>query len=101
MRMSWRPALFPWDRYSFGRACSADYCKNDPELCLPLLVMCGVRKVLEDDMDLAMMNLTRMFITPEDYVPPLPPEVLQDHEEMELLLEAYLQVGRRMGQEAT
>lgn len=41
---------------------------------------------------MAMMNLTRMFQSPEDYVPPLSTEVLEDHEEMELLLEAYLQV---------
>ncbi|CAM9510961.1 unnamed protein product [Ectocarpus fasciculatus] len=47
--------------------------------------------VLEDDTDLAMMNLTRMFQSPEDYLPPLSTEVLEDHEEMELLLEAYLQ----------
>lgn len=50
-------------------------------------------KVLEDDTDLAMMNLTRMYQNPEDYVQPLCAEVLEDHEEMELLLEAYLQVG--------
>lgn len=42
---------------------------------------------------MAMMNLTRMYQSPEDYVPPLSAEVLEDHEEMELLLEAYLQVG--------
>ncbi|CAM9877879.1 unnamed protein product [Ectocarpus sp. 13 AM-2016] len=47
--------------------------------------------VLEDDTDLAMMNLTRMYQSPEDYLPPLSIEVLEDHEEMELLLEAYLQ----------
>ncbi|CAM9260732.1 unnamed protein product [Laminaria digitata] len=47
--------------------------------------------VLEDDTDLAMMNLTRMYQNPEDYVQPLSVEVLEDHEEMELLLEAYLQ----------
>ncbi|CAM9202332.1 unnamed protein product [Scytosiphon promiscuus] len=47
--------------------------------------------VLEDDTDLAMMNLTRMCQSPEDYLPPLAQEVLEDHEEMELLLEAYLQ----------
>lgn len=52
-------------------------------------------KVLEDDTDLAMMNLTRMCQSPEDYVPPLSKEVLGDHEEIELLLEAYLQVGER------
>lgn len=52
-------------------------------------------KVLEDDTDLAMMNLTRMCQNPEDYVPPLSKEVLGDHEEIELLLEAYLQVGER------
>lgn len=40
-----------------------------------------------------MMNLTRMYQSPEDYLPPLSAEVLEDHEEMELLLEAYLQVG--------
>lgn len=51
------------------------------------------KQVLEDDTDLAMMNLTRMCQSPEDYVPPLAQEVLEDHEEMELLLEAYLQVG--------
>lgn len=39
-----------------------------------------------------MMNLTRMYQSPEDYMPPLSTEVLEDHEEMELLLEAYLQV---------
>lgn len=49
--------------------------------------------MLEDDTDLAMMNLTRMLQSPEDYLPPLSTEVLEDHEEMELLLEAYLQVG--------
>lgn len=49
--------------------------------------------MLEDDTDLAMMNLTRMYQSPEDYLPPLSTEVLEDHEEMELLLEAYLQVG--------
>ncbi|CAN0584517.1 unnamed protein product, partial [Ectocarpus sp. 12 AP-2014] len=38
-----------------------------------------------------MMNLTRMYQSPEDYLPPLSTEVLEDHEEMELLLEAYLQ----------
>lgn len=42
-----------------------------------------------------MMNLTRMFQSPDDYLPPLSAEVLEDHEEMELLLEAYLQVGGR------
>ncbi|CAN0260666.1 unnamed protein product, partial [Ectocarpus sp. 8 AP-2014] len=47
--------------------------------------------VLEDDTDLAMMNLTRMYQSPGDYLPPLSAEVLEDHEEMELLLEAYLQ----------
>ncbi|CAM9255219.1 unnamed protein product [Pylaiella littoralis] len=47
--------------------------------------------VLEDDTDLAMMNLTRMYQSPEDYLPPLSTEVLEDHEEVELLLEAYLQ----------
>lgn len=50
-------------------------------------------QVLEDDSDLAMMNLTRMQQSPEDYLPPMATEVLEDHEEMELLLEAYLQVG--------
>lgn len=49
--------------------------------------------MLEDDTDLAMMNLTRMYQNPEDYVQPFSVEVLEDHEEMELLLEAYLQVG--------
>lgn len=53
-------------------------------------------QVLEDDTDLAMMNLTRMCQSPEDYLPPLAQEVLEDHEEMELLLEAYLQVEDRL-----
>ncbi|CAM9806502.1 unnamed protein product [Choristocarpus tenellus] len=46
---------------------------------------------LEVDMDLAMMNLTKMMQCPEDYAPPISQDVLEDHEEMELLLEAYLQ----------
>jgi len=56
-----------------------------------------IPKVLEDDTDLAMMNLTRMYQSPEDYLPPLSAEVLEDHEEMELLLEAFLQVRVRRG----
>ena len=59
----------------------------------PLFFVFIFSKVLEDDTDLAMMNLTRMYQNPEDYVQPLCVEVLEDHEEMELLLEAYLQVG--------
>lgn len=43
-----------------------------------------------------MMNLTRMYQSPEDYLPPLSTEVLEDHEEMELLLEAYLQVNTHL-----
>lgn len=82
---------------------------EDTHFVEPVFTHCGPRKsrlcsqpdvdwfvrppqVLEDDADLAMMNLTRMAHNPEEYVGPLSDCVLQDHEEMELLLEAYLQV---------
>lgn len=47
--------------------------------------------VLEEDEDLALMNLTKMKDNPALYKMPLAPEVAEDHEEIELLLECYLQ----------
>ncbi|CAM9197108.1 unnamed protein product [Chrysoparadoxa australica] len=46
---------------------------------------------LDDDEDLALMNLTKMKNHPEAYMLPLSAEVEDDHEEVELLLESYLQ----------
>ncbi|CAM9500048.1 unnamed protein product [Phaeothamnion confervicola] len=51
----------------------------------------AILQVLEEDEDLALMNLTKMKNDPEAYEMPLKLEVLEDHEEVELLLEAYLQ----------
>ncbi|KAG5182069.1 hypothetical protein JKP88DRAFT_319716 [Tribonema minus] len=47
--------------------------------------------LLEEDEDLAMMQLTKMREHPENYALPLSHEVEEDHEEVELLLESFLQ----------
>lgn len=47
--------------------------------------------MLENEEDMALMNLTKLHESPALYDPPLKPEILEAHEQFELLFEAYLQ----------
>eukprot|EP00978_Attheya_sp_CCMP212_P042998 scaffold272907_cov60-Attheya_sp.AAC.2 len=48
--------------------------------------------VLNDDADMALMNLSRLVTHPERFIQPVPDEILaQESDEPELILEAYLQ----------
>eukprot|EP00814_Leptocylindrus_danicus_P022163 CAMPEP_0116032624 /NCGR_PEP_ID=MMETSP0321-20121206/18290_1 /TAXON_ID=163516 /ORGANISM="Leptocylindrus danicus var. danicus, Strain B650" /LENGTH=292 /DNA_ID=CAMNT_0003508115 /DNA_START=317 /DNA_END=1191 /DNA_ORIENTATION=- len=50
--------------------------------------------VLDDDEDLALMNLSRLITNPERFIQPVPEEVLhEESDEPELILEAYVQHG--------
>lgn len=50
--------------------------------------------VLDEEEDLALMNVSRLITHPERFIQPVPPEVLnEESDEPELILEAYLQQG--------
>lgn len=49
-----------------------------------------LRELLEEDEELALMNLTRLKEKPSLYNIPLDPNLLATHEEIEILLESYL-----------
>mmetsp|Transcript_30145 Transcript_30145/g.96185 ORF Transcript_30145/g.96185 Transcript_30145/m.96185 type:complete len:592 (-) Transcript_30145:333-2108(-) len=52
----------------------------------------ALERVLDDDFDMAMMRLSKMRDEPELYNSvPLSPEVISDHDNVEILLEAYLE----------
>jgi len=52
----------------------------------------AINLVLDEDEDLALMNLSRLITHPERFVQPVPDKVLQEEsDEPELILEAYLQ----------
>ena len=52
----------------------------------------AINVVLDDDEDLALMNLSRLITHPERFIQPVPDEILhEESDEPELILEAYLQ----------
>jgi magnesium transporter len=54
----------------------------------------SMNRILDDDEDMALMNLSRLRTHPHRFVQPVPKEVLDEEaDEPELILEAHLQVG--------
>jgi magnesium transporter len=54
----------------------------------------SMNRVLDDDEDLALMNLTRLRTHPQRFVKPVSKEILDEEaDEPELILEAHLQIG--------
>lgn len=54
----------------------------------------SVTRLLDEEEDLMLVNLTRIRTHPELYLIPVPPEVIQEEsDEPELILESFLQVG--------
>jgi magnesium transporter len=54
----------------------------------------SIHRLLDDDEDMALMNLSRLLTHPERFVQPVPQRVLnEESDEPELILEANLQVG--------
>lgn len=54
----------------------------------------ALKTILEDNEDLALMNLSRLLTHPQRFVQPVPPMVLEEEsDEPELLLEAHVQQG--------
>eukprot|EP00968_Pinguiococcus_pyrenoidosus_P027330 scaffold7367_cov270-Pinguiococcus_pyrenoidosus.AAC.3 len=51
----------------------------------------AVLEVLDDDVDMAMMQLSKIRNQPSLYTIPISQEVIEDHDNVEILLEAYLQ----------
>jgi magnesium transporter len=52
----------------------------------------AINVLLDDDEDLALMNLSRLITHPERFIQPVPDEILhEESDEPELILEAYLQ----------
>lgn len=54
----------------------------------------SMNRILDDDEDMALMNLSRLLTHPERYIKPVPLEILEEEsDEPELILEAHLQIG--------
>jgi magnesium transporter len=54
----------------------------------------SITRVLNEDEDMALMNLSRLLTHPERYIQPVSPEVLEEEsDEPELILEAHLQIA--------
>jgi len=54
----------------------------------------SVTRVLDEDEDMALMNLSRIITHPHRFIQPVPAEVLEEEsDEPELILEANLQIG--------
>jgi len=52
----------------------------------------AMNQILDDEEDMALMNLSRIISNPERFIQPVPQEVLnEESDEPELILEAYLQ----------
>jgi magnesium transporter len=52
----------------------------------------SVTRCLDEDEDMALMNLSRLLTHPDRFIQPVPPEVLEEEsDEPELILEAHLQ----------
>jgi hypothetical protein len=57
----------------------------------------SIIRLLNEDEDMALMNLSRLLTHPERYIQPVPPEILEEEsDEPELILEAYLQTALSM-----
>ncbi|KAJ1453201.1 hypothetical protein M885DRAFT_485925 [Pelagophyceae sp. CCMP2097] len=54
----------------------------------------AITTALDDDEDMCMMQLTLMRNSPEMFEHPLDPEFVMQHEDVELLLESYLQAAQ-------
>jgi hypothetical protein len=53
----------------------------------------SISRILDEDEDMALMNLSRLRTHPEKFIQPVPQEVLEEEsDEPELILEAYLQI---------
>jgi magnesium transporter len=53
----------------------------------------SITRILNEDEDMALMNLSRLRTHPEVFIQPVPQEVLEEEsDEPELILEAYLQI---------
>jgi hypothetical protein len=53
----------------------------------------SITRILNEDEDMALMNLSRLRTHPEKFIQPVPQEVLEEEsDEPELILEAYLQI---------
>ena len=56
--------------------------------------MDSLNRVLNEDEDMALMNLSRLLTNPERFIQPVSPEVLEEEsDEPELILEAHLQTA--------
>jgi magnesium transporter len=54
----------------------------------------SIARVLDEDEDMALMNLSRLLTHPERFIQPVPQEVLEaESDEPELILEAHLQTA--------
>jgi magnesium transporter len=54
----------------------------------------SMNRILDEDEDMALMNLSRLLTHPQRFIQPVPPEVLEEEsDEPELILEANLQVA--------
>lgn len=54
----------------------------------------SMNRILDDDEDMALMNLSRLISHPEKFIKPVTPEELEkEADEPELILEAHLQIG--------
>ena len=54
----------------------------------------SIHRLLDDDEDMALMNLSRLLTHPERFVQPVPQRILnEESDEPELILEANLQIG--------
>jgi magnesium transporter len=54
----------------------------------------SLERTLDEDEDMALMNLSRLLTNPERFIQPVSPAVLEEEsDEPELILEAHLQVG--------
>jgi hypothetical protein len=53
----------------------------------------SITRILDEDEDMALMNLSRLLTHPEKFIQPVPQQVLEEEsDEPELILEAYLQI---------
>ena len=57
----------------------------------------AIVETLDDDADMAMMQLTKVRSNPLRFTFPLSPEAYEDHDDVEILLEAYLQTFSTIG----
>lgn len=54
----------------------------------------SMNRILDEDEDMALMNLSRLLTNPERFIQPVPQEVLEEEsDEPELILEAHLQIA--------